>query len=84
MEDNILGLVREALKSATGAKVEELSSNQNLFEAGVLDSLSMIQFIIALEGQFGVAFDYKDVQMDHFKTLENIRSMVGRMERKAN
>ncbi len=37
-----------------------------------LDSMAMVQVILALEGRLGVSFGPMDIQFDHFETTETL------------
>lgn len=77
MAENNIELVKQAINSVVGgSRANTISAHDNLFEVGILDSLSMVQLIIALENKFSIHFDYKDLQMDHFKSVMNICSML--------
>jgi len=52
--------------------------DQNLFETGLLDSLSLIQFVLKIEEDFGIGFDYDDIKYDHFMTLSNLSELLSR------
>jgi acyl carrier protein len=46
----------------------ELTSTTPLSE--LLDSMAMVQIILALEGRLGCSFGPSDMQFDHFETVE--------------
>lgn len=48
----------------------------NLFEAGILDSLKVIDMISELEDQLDIEIDAKYVIEDNFKTKEAIVAMI--------
>ena len=69
--------IKEALEQATGnSAVQTISVKTNLFQSGFLDSLSMVQFLMALEAKLNMVFDYKDFQMDNFETIEAIQKLI--------
>lgn len=48
----------------------------NLFEAGILDSLQVVELVGALEEAFDIEIDAKDVVVEHFKTKEAIMDLM--------
>jgi acyl carrier protein len=57
-------------------EVESIDTNQNLFDSGVLDSLSMIEIVTRLESEFKLSFDYSDFSADNFKDISSIAKML--------
>ena len=53
----------------------------NLFDAGILDSLQAINIISALEDELDVEIDAEEVIEDNLKTKEAIVAMVKRAQR---
>ena len=62
---------------------EELEPDEDLFEAGVLDSMSFLRLIDFLEQRFGVITDMEDMDMHHLNTVnrvvEHLRAMNATM-----
>jgi acyl carrier protein len=52
----------------------ELSSTTPLSE--LLDSMAMVQIILALEGRLGCSFGPSDMQFDHFETVEALAQQL--------
>jgi acyl carrier protein len=52
----------------------ELTSTTPLSE--VLDSMAMVQIILALEGRLGCSFGPSDMQFDHFETVETLAQQL--------
>lgn len=46
----------------------ELRPDLDLFDAGVLDSFSALQFVQKLEDELGIVFDYHDLRRDYIAT----------------
>lgn len=71
MENELLDLIRtEILDTA-----EPLTPQGDLFAAG-LDSMGIMQLLLAIEGRFGVAIDPADLSRGNFSTAEKIASLV--------
>jgi acyl carrier protein len=52
----------------------ELTSTTPLSE--LLDSMAMVQIILALEGRLGCSFGPSDMQFDHFETVETLAQQL--------
>ena len=52
-----------------------LTPQSDLFAAG-LDSMGIMQLLLAIEDRFGVAIDPADLSRDNFSTAEKIAALV--------
>ena len=52
----------------------DLTSTTPLGE--LLDSMAMVQIILALEGRLGCSFGPSDIQFDHFETVETLADQL--------
>jgi D-alanine--poly(phosphoribitol) ligase subunit 2 len=48
----------------------------DLFESGVLDSLSLVELLFQLEHEFGVRILLGEMDLDNFRTIERITLML--------
>lgn len=55
---------------------EVQSPQSDLFESGLLDSMSLIELLFSLEQQFGFQPDINDLDLDQFRSIENIAKLV--------
>lgn len=78
-----LKAVRESLARALPRLPRDPQAN--LFERGILDSLSLVGAIVAMEKAFGMTFAPEDLRGEHFATLQQIVRTVERvLARKAD
>jgi acyl carrier protein len=56
--------------------VQRLTDDENLFTAGVMDSLILIQFVLAVEDEFKIRLKNEDVSYEQFQSLERIASLL--------
>jgi len=56
--------------------VEVASTETDLFEAGLLDSLAFVELLLQLERVFGVTTSLEDLELDHFRTIARIAALV--------
>ncbi|GAA5480926.1 phosphopantetheine-binding protein [Haloferula sargassicola] len=50
-------------------------AHTDLFEAG-LDSMGIMQLVLAIEESFGIALEPTDLSRDHFQTVERIEALL--------
>lgn len=48
----------------------------DLFDTGLIDSLAFVDLLMALEQEFGVSAGVDDLDLDNFRTIEQIASFV--------
>ena len=56
--------------------VELDSPDVDLLQAGVLDSLALIQLLLHLEQQFGIKIAVDELEIDDFRTITSIARLV--------
>jgi acyl carrier protein len=49
-----------------------VADETSLLESGILDSLSLLQLVVFLEGRFGVTVGDADLLPEHFETVNTI------------
>ena len=54
------------------------SSDTDLFETAVLDSMAFVQLLVLLEEEFGIRVSLDEVELDHFRSIEAIATLVAR------
>ena len=52
--------------------LEQVKDDDNLFAAGVLDSLTLVQYVLLLEDEFGVRIENSDIGYDQFQSFQKI------------
>lgn len=71
----ILSGLRECLPNGGG----QIGPHEDLLIAGVLDSLTFLDFVAAVEKRFGVTLPDETVFGDKFNTLSQVADAVGRL-----
>ncbi|WP_020404140.1 acyl carrier protein [Gracilimonas tropica] len=56
--------------------IEDIRPDDDLIEAGYLDSLSIIHLIVNLEQTFGITLAPETLDLDEFRTPKNIQKLV--------
>ncbi|HXF97261.1 MAG TPA: acyl carrier protein [Gaiellaceae bacterium] len=52
------------------------SDDTDLIEEGYIDSLALVETILALEGEFGVSLPLEEVDVDDFRSIASIAMLV--------
>lgn len=69
--------IREFLKSQQPAdETAEFSDTDSLLEAGVIDSMTMVDLIAFLEQEYGITIDEDDMVPENFDSLAAITAYV--------
>ena len=53
-----------------------LNSDTNLFKAGYFDSLTVVQFIVAIEKKFKIKISKNEIKYTSFETLAGIEDLI--------
>jgi acyl carrier protein len=59
-----------------GIDASELEEDTPLFSSGLIDSKSMVDLIVYIEGEGGVSFEADDITLDHLDTIGRILRFV--------
>ena len=54
--------------------------NSNFFEAGVIDSLGVIELITEIEGEFKVRFTHNHFQDPRFTTIQGLSEIISDLQ----
>lgn len=54
----------------------DFSENINFIENGMLDSLDVINLVVALDNHFGISIDGMDISPENFATTESIVALL--------
>ncbi len=66
----VAGLFRDRLN------LEVESADLDLFDSGLLDSMSFVELLVQLEKEFGIAVSVDDVDIDKFRSIDAIAAFV--------
>ena len=59
-----------------GLQHDELGASDPLFSSGLLDSFSMVQLVMFVEGEAGVRLNPEDITLDNFDTIGSILAFL--------
>jgi acyl carrier protein len=72
--DALIRKIHELFVSSLSVEVP--SPHEDLFKAGILDSMLLVQLIMLLEDQFGLSLSLEDVDVAAFSTTARIAQLV--------
>lgn len=82
---NVSDFVMNLLQKKYAIKQTEDIENFNYVESGFIDSMGIIQFIVALEDEFSIEFTDDELNDPEFKTIGGvIRIIEGKQRNKNN
>ena len=56
--------------------IEVSSPDEDLLEAGIIDSLSLIQLLVNLEENFGVRIPLEELQIEDLRSIQSIARLI--------
>jgi len=56
--------------------IAAVKDSDNLFTSGVLDSLTLIQFVLGIEDLFQIRIANEDISYDQFQTFQKIADLL--------
>ena len=68
LRDRVHAILGEAILAATGMDLE-LTDELSLIDSGLLDSLSIVSVVQALQDAFDIEIDFADVSLENFDSL---------------
>lgn len=77
MENNVEMKIREIVSKniELSLPIEKISNIDDLTTLG-MDSISVIKVIVAIESEYGFEFADEDLNIDNFRTINNLVSYV--------
>lgn len=78
--DELEKSVRDVLQevSANAYSKAPVQEDDNLYELGILDSLTTVQFIIRIEKQLGVEVPNRDIRYESFSSIREIVALLAK------
>jgi acyl carrier protein len=77
-------LIREIQALFEDTASMQVDAETNLFEAGALDSMTLVQFILNLEEKFNFRLPIEDIDVDSFRSVIHIAELVARRAPKSS
>lgn len=58
----------------------EIQDDQDIFSMGFVNSLFAMQLVLFVEKEFGISVDNEDLDIDNFRTLNTMTSLITRKQ----
>lgn len=78
MEQKIKNLLAKVIED--DSQIENWNANTSILNDVGLDSLQLIQFLLTLEEELGVEFDYENLQYEWFETIGTLEAVINSMK----
>jgi acyl carrier protein len=74
--EQLIGQIRDIF--ANKLAIEVSSPTVDLIDMGLVDSVSLVELLLALEQRFGMSFPLENLEMDDFRSITSIAEMIKR------
>ena len=71
-------LVSFVCENFTHAEAETLSADDLLLDAGIVDSLGLLEIVEYMEAQFGISITLTDMSPENFSTINTMAGFIAR------
>ena len=75
LEDRIRALFVRALN------IDAPSEETDLIESGVIDSLALVELLLALEQEFSVSVPFDTLDIESFRSIRTIAELIATLDR---
>ncbi len=59
--------------------LETIAFEEDLIESGLLDSLSLVQLMVALEEEFNIRIEPEDLNFEDYRSVKSMSEMISRL-----
>ena len=72
--------VKSGIRDFVGRALNDrpLGDDEDIFAAGFVNSLFAMELVTFVEGTFGITIESEDLDLDNFRTVSRIASLVAR------
>jgi len=78
--DELAGEVAQLLEQKLSVRTTDMQAN--LFESGLLDSMSLVHLILELEGHFGLELPIQQLDLGEFRSIACIAELIDKRKAK--
>lgn len=75
INEEIRELIQECIGSELVSDLEDIRDDDELFIVGI-DSINLVTLILEIENKYGIEFDVEEIDMEKFKTINDIAKIV--------
>jgi len=77
-EDSTLARTSTLVEGVVGARIADV--DQDLVDAGLLDSLALVELLQAVEEEFAVEFPVEELELDVLRTVRSIAGYIDELQ----
>jgi len=77
LRNALMRLVTQTIEETTGRHVS-VGEEDPLIQGGFLDSLSMVNLVLALQVTYGIVIDLMEIDENNFGSIANLAALVER------
>lgn len=74
-KDGLLALLSPRLELLEIEK-EAVKTDQSLFEQGILDSLSFLEFVVEIEAKYDIELDFSEMDPTEFNSIDKLSQIL--------
>lgn len=76
MKERLIAILHDIVPSIDEEAVQRLEGGGGLVGSGLIDSLTLVSLVTAIEQEFAIEFGPEDMAMDNFASLETLETVV--------
>lgn len=73
--------IRDFLRNELKKDIAGVTDTESLLEAGILDSMGVVQLVALIERDYGLVVSDDDLMPENFDTIEAVESFITRSKR---
>ncbi len=70
--------IRSFIAQRAQQEMRDIEETSDLFAAGLLDSLGLLELVTAIEQRFAVTIDFTELDVEQFSRIGDFAALVGR------
>lgn len=70
--------IRSFIAQRAQQEMRDIEETSDLFAAGLLDSLGLLELVTAIEQRFAVTIDFAELDVEQFSRIGDFAALVGR------
>ena len=59
--------------------LETIAADEDLIDSGMLDSLALVQLMVALEEEFSITIEPEEIDFEDYRSVKSMTGMVKRI-----
>ena len=72
----IVASLREFIAQEKPEEAKAVGDDENLFDAGVIDSFQLVMLVTFIQGEFALDFDFDELSEENFSSLSSMARFI--------